>query len=503
MALVETARIRDKAASGVGAGERSRAIRGGGFLVACKWAAQLLSWGGTLGVARLLRPEDFGVIASAGLLLGLCDLFAEAGVGRALVQKDDVTPLDYDRAFTISVALSAACYLALLAGAPSASRWMRAPELTFVLPVMALYVLLVPFKTVPLGIMDRRLELKKQGLMHVVSIALQSSTVLTLAWLGAGYWALAAGALFSRVFECGTLAYFTGWRPRLTADLQGSAALLRYGLWMSGGSLLWYVYSNSDFAVVGRLEGPVVLGVYSLAFQLMSMPMQKVAANINQVAFPVLCRMRNEPERARNWYVRLTALMVAAVLPALLGGALVADDGIPTIFGARWSAAVQPFQVLCVVGLLNVFGASLITLLNALGRPDVNFKYTAVCACVYPAAFALTGRAYGVMGVCYAWVVLYSVGVSLLATLTKRITRLGLRDLIAPQLPALFAGGVMAAAVLAVRHSIGAGASAPARLVASVAAGVVSYSLAFGIAGRNSVIPDIRSLWGELRKRGT
>jgi O-antigen/teichoic acid export membrane protein len=438
-------------------------------------------------------------MAAAAMLLGLSDLFAEAGVGRALVQKKEVTDDDSAGAFTLSLILSAACYAFLLAGTPWAARFWKTPELTAVLPVMGALVLLVPFRTVALGLLDRRLSLRSQGVQHVASSALQAATVLALALRGAGYWALVAGVVLARVFDTLSLALMAAWRPRLTGSLRGSGGLLRFGLWVSGGSFLWYFYSNSDYAVVGRLEGPVVLGYYSLAFQLMTLPVQKVTANINQVAFPVFCRLQSEPERLTRWYLRLTALMIAVVLPTLLGAALVADDGLSSAFGVKWQPAVEPFRVLCVVGLLGVVSSSLVSLVNALGRPDVHFKYTAACALVFPPAFVLAGSRFGLLGVCWAWVFVSALAVSLLVAASRGITGVGLGSLLLAQWPAAQAGSLMALAVLAVRLSLGSSVPTPARLAASIFVGALTYSLALLFTARDTVVADFKTLLREMK----
>ena len=479
---------------------RTHAVRAGGILLVCKWLAQALSWGVTLGVARLLSPGDYGVMAAAGILLGLSDLFAEAGVGRALVQKREVTASDYTQAFTLSLILSLACYGMLLAGTAPAARFLRTPELNGVLPVMGALILLVPFRTVPLGILDRRLELKSQGLVHLISTTLQAGTVLGLAWGGAGYWALVAGAMLGRAFETLSLVYLTGWRPRVGLSVRGARELLRYGAWISGGSLLWYFYSNSDFAVVGRLEGPIVLGYYSLAFQLMSLPVQKVTANLNQVTFPVFCRLQKDPVRVKRWFLRLTVLMISVVLPTLLGAALVARDGMEVVFGAKWLPAVMPFRLLCVVGLISVVAASLISLLNALGRPDINFRYSAACAVVFPISFAIAGTYYGVMGVCTAWVVVYTLAVSLLLIGTRDLTTISLHDLISAQMPVVKAGGVMAICVIAAQSALGSTVPTAARLIAAVAVGVVSFGGCLWVTAQATVIADLKALWNDLRR---
>lgn len=479
-------------------GLRARAIREGSAFIGCKWVAQGLSWMVTLGVARLLVPADYGVMAAAGMVLGLSDLLAEGGVGRALVQRPRAVVSEYAEAFTLSLVLSLGCYACILAGAGPAARFLRTPELTRVLPVMGSLVLLVPFRTVPLGILDRRLDMKAQGIVNVYTTILQASIVLGLAFLGARYWSLVAGAIAGRLFESVSLCALARWRPRVVVPGRGAGEMLRFGLWMSLGGLLWYVYSNSDYAVVGRIAGPAALGYYSLAFQLMSLPAQKVTANINQMIFPVFCRLRDEPARIKDWYLRLSVLTIFLVLPVLLGAALVARDGIETLFGAKWLPAVLPFQLLSGVGVLGVVAASHLSLLNSLGRPDLNFRYTAACAAVFPIGFSIAGEHYGVIGVCLAWLSIYAWAVALLVALTKGITNIKLGEMVLAQWPVARAAALMAVVVLAAQALLGAAPPA-ARLVAAVAAGAAAYAGCLMLTARHTVLADLRIVWRELK----
>src|SRR5262249_38681599 len=158
---------------------------------------------------------------------------------------------------------------------------------------------------------------------------------------------------------------------------------------VSLGSLLWFVYSSSDAAIVGKLAGPIALGYYSLAFQLISLPVQKLTGNVNQVVYPVFCRLQNDPARVRDWYLRLTVLLMFFSMPTLIGMALVAPDAFAVVLGERWVPAVLPFQLLSGAGLLMVLSHSLPPVFNALGRPDINMKYTLVCTLLFPACFII------------------------------------------------------------------------------------------------------------------
>jgi O-antigen/teichoic acid export membrane protein len=263
--------------------------------------------------------------------------------------------------------------------------------------------------------------------------------------------------------------------------------------------LLWFFYSNSDFAIVGKLAGATALGYYALAFQLISLPVQKLTANTNQIVYPVFCRLRHDPVLLRDGYLRLTVMLGFLGMPALAGMALVAEDGFAVVLGPRWASAVLPFQLLSVVGILMVYGASLPPLLNALGRPDINLRYTATCTLIYPAAFLLAATMAGVIGVCIAWLILYPVLIGTLVALTHRLTGVGLGALVWAQRTVVGAVLFMVAVVLAVRWGMADDERVWLRLVVSIAAGVAAYTGVMLALARNTVLADVRGLVRELR----
>jgi O-antigen/teichoic acid export membrane protein len=495
-----------------------RAVRGGAVLLATRLTMQVFVWAVSLLVARLLLPDDYGLMTAGMVFLGLADLLSEGGVGKALVQKRDLQPLDVARAFTFSLLLSLLLYAAIFAVAGPASRYLALPGFTLFLRVLALLVLLVPCRTVAGALLDRDLRLGKQAAVHVVFSAVQSGLVLGLAVAGAGYWALAAGAVVGRVLETALLLMMARWRPALAwpfaRSAQGSSelhGLMRFGMHVSLGSLLWFVYSNSDFAVVGAVLGVTSLGYYALAFQLISLPVQKLTVNVNQAVYPVFCRMQDDPARLRDWFLRLSVLLGFLGMPALVGMALVAPDAFALVLGRRWLPAVLPFQLLSLVGVLMVYSHALPPLLNALGRPDVNLRYTAACTVLFPLAFVVGGWLGGVTGVCLAWLVLYPVLVGLLVGLTRRVTGVGLLALARPQLPLVGAVAFMTVCVLAVRWVLGddhlpgdfpATAWAWLRLLASVVVGGAAYAGVLLTLARRTVLADLLALVRKLRHRG-
>jgi O-antigen/teichoic acid export membrane protein len=479
---------------------RRRAVRGGAVLVGSRLAVQVVSWLVTIQVARLLRPRDYAVTTAGMMVVGLCDLLADSGVGRALVRREPLERDDLDEGFTLSLALSVVLYALVFALAGVPAVLMRTPELAAFLRVVGLSLLLVPLRTVALAVLEHRLEMGRQSVVSVAGNLIQSAVLIATAALGYGYWAFAAVALVGRSFESACLVRLSGWSPRVRRPSGRARGLVAFGLHVTGSGLLWYAYSNADFAVVGRVSGPEALGFYALAFQFISIPVQRLTGGFNQVAYPVFCRLQGDPVRVRSWYLRLASLLALFGAPALVGLALVARDAFELVLGPRWLPAVPPFQVMSLAGVVMVLGASVPPLLNALGRPDLNLRYTFACALIFPAAFLIAAEAAGVLGVCAVWAVVYPVVVFAYIELTRDITGFGASEVLRRLAPVLAANAAMAAAVLAVQAMFPGSAASWSRLSASIAAGATAYAGAVLVVARD-LVDDLRTVLGELRGR--
>ncbi len=482
-------------------GLRRRAVRGGTLLLAARLGAQLFLWTVTLAVARLLGPNDYGMMTAGVLFVGLADMLAEAGVGKALVHKKHLAPADLAQTFTLGLVLAIGLYTTLFVIAGPAAAYREQPGFDTFLRVLALVLFLVPVRSVAGALLERDLALGKQSLVQLGGALAQAALVYSLALAGLGYWALAAGALASRALEAGCILYAAGWWPELAWPGRQAWGVLRYGLHVSGASLLWFAYDNSDFAALDTNCGAIVLGYYAIAFQLMKLPVQKLQSHVNQIMFTVFCKLQEDRARIRDWFLRLTVLLTFAIAPALVGLALVAGDGIPLLLGPQWAAAVLPFQLLCPIGVLMVVSTALHQTFAAVGRPDITLRYNVVCAALYPAGFFVAAWWAGTVGVCLVWLVLTPLLVTVLLWRTRHVTGIGVADVLRAQVPVLAGVAFMTACVLAVQWCLRDDPRPAARLAAAIPTGVAAYTGWMLLTARQTVLADLRGLWYELRGR--
>jgi O-antigen/teichoic acid export membrane protein len=480
---------------------RRRAARGGGVMISAQFGVQVLTWSVTILVMRFLRPADYGVVTAGSILLLLADRLSEIGIGRALVRRPELEPGDADEAFTLSWLLSLAMYGLVLAASVPAGAYFRNPAVPGYLQVAGLMILLTPFRTVGMALIERQLRMERMSVIQVATALVHSGVTLALAVAGYGYWALVGGMLVARGMEAAVLVGSARWRPRLRRLGQTGAYLIRFGIHATGAVIIWHIYSNMDYIILGRVADPVILGYYTLGFTLMTLPVDRLTSACVRVAYPILSRLQHDPRRMWDWYLRLTGIVAFFALPALAGMALVAPDAIPLVLGAKWRPAIPAFQILSLAGGVMAVVNPLTPMLNILNRPDLNWKYALICLVVMAPAFWALGIAYGATGIALTWAVLFPVlGLGRIWAV-RSVTGLGLGTFLAALAPALRGLAVMVPAVLLVRGLVGGAEPSWARLAASVAAGVVSYASAALVLEQATVLNSLRIAVREARGR--
>ncbi|MCI0638806.1 MAG: lipopolysaccharide biosynthesis protein [Gemmataceae bacterium] len=477
---------------------RRRAVRGGVLLIITRLLTQIFVWAGTLLTARYLDPYDFGIMGLGLLLVELADLLAEAGVGKALIQKEKLEPRDLRESFAITCLIAVVLYGLLWFLAEPVAVWYGRPEFPPFLRILALHVLFSPFLAIPLALLDRSLSMGKQSAIHVLAAVIQSATVLGLAIAGWGYWALVVGSLGRRFLEVVAFSLASGWRPIPAMPGKRAIGFLSFGIHISVGTLLWFLYSNVDRGFVAKFSGLIEAGLYTMAFTLVTMPAEKLTGNVNKIAYPTFCRLQQDPERLRDWFLRLLVLIGFLGMPVMVGMALVAEDGLVVVLGEKWRDATLPFQLLSLAGLFKVYSVLFPMLYTAVGRPDINLKFNAACVVLFPLGFFLAGSNWGTIGVCLVWMVLYPVVVAIMISLTRNLAGIGLNDLLRSQARIAAGVAIMAALVLATQWLM-QDADAPLRLCAAVAVGMVSYTGLMWLLCRATVLADVGRLWRELR----
>ncbi|HEY9722091.1 MAG TPA: MOP flippase family protein [Oscillatoriaceae cyanobacterium] len=352
-------------------------------------------------LARLLSPSDFGTVATATLAVGLLSMLNELGLGAALIQRPDLRPGHLNAGFWSNVAVGLALWAGLVASASALAGFFHNAAVAPILAALGASFPVVGLAVVPKALLERALRFKALGLADALAAIANALFAIALALRGAGAWSLVVGTLAGYAVQAIVLYAACRWRPGWRFGRGELAALFGFGASVLGSRLLSYASANVDYLMIGRVLGPGALGAYSLAYKLVTWPMLKISHVTLRVAYPAFARLQEDQPAFRAAYAKLVATLALATFPLLTGLALLAPQLIPLVFGAGWTAAVGPTQVLCLAGLLKALVCSIGTVFMSRGRPDLELKLNLAGLAVLALSVGLGVRS-GILGVAIA-----------------------------------------------------------------------------------------------------
>jgi len=380
-------------------------VGGIAWTAAAKWSSQILTWLCLLIVARLLAPSDFGIVSVAGVYLGLVAIFSEFGFGSAVITLRNLTVEEIAQINTFSAFSGAIGFLVAVALAKPIAWFFRSPELPTVIVVMSTNFLITAFKTVPTSLLQRDLQFKRLSLIDSIAAITQSLCVLLLAWTGSGYWALVLGGVAGAVVSTTLNVTSRPWgfaRPRV----KSISHALNFSWQVLVARISWSLYTDADFLVAGRVLGASTLGAYSVAWNLATLPVEKVTGLVGQVTPAFFSANQADPGGLRRYLLSLTEVVSLVTFPATIGLGLVAPEFVGLTLGKRWSDAVAPLELLAFFGAMRSVSALLGPLLTALRETRFFMWINVTAAVVMPVAFYLGSR-WGPSGIAWGWIAAY------------------------------------------------------------------------------------------------
>ena len=251
-------------------------MRGLAWTGAVKWGSQLLSWLSTIVVARLLIPEDYGLVAMAGVLLGAISLFNEFGLGAAVVALRNITDDQISHIHGLANIFGVVGFLVSCLVAIPTAQFFGAPEVARIMMVMGAGLVLVAMRSVPTAVLEKELRFKFLPFLEGGQSIVATLATLGLAWWGAGYWALVGGGLMGSAAATAVLSVYRPLR-RAWPTVRALQEVVQFSSHVLVSRVSGYIATSSDLFIAGRMLGEAVVGVKFLATTIAYMPMDKVA----------------------------------------------------------------------------------------------------------------------------------------------------------------------------------------------------------------------------------
>ena len=471
-------------------------VRGIAWTGGLKWAGQAVSWVTTVLVARMLSPEDYGLVGMANVYMNLVTMLSEFGLSAAVVTLRSLTEEQLRQINAVSVLLGIGAFALSCVVAWPLGDFFRAPQLPPVVIALSTVFLISGVKIVPNALLQRDLAFRRLAIYDGVQTLVLSACMVAAAAAGFRHWTLVLGSVLSAIVSTALVLSqrpvgFS--RPSLDA-LRDS---LRFGRDLLLQRIAWFAYSDADFVVAGRILGQKALGAYTFAWTLANVPIEKITSMVVAVTPAVFARVQDDHASLRRYLLTISEGIAIITFPATIGMALVARPLVEALLGPQWMVMVWPLRLLAAYAAVRSLTPLVMQVGNITGDSRYGARLNLVAAVALPIAFVIGSR-WGVSGIALAWLLVHPPFLVLpLAVRVFGRIGLGAGAFGRAILPATIATSVMALAVLGIDAAT---ATLPAtlRLLLQIAGGGLAYGVTL-LLGFRRRLSEYRSLWQHLR----
>ncbi len=449
----------------------TRTTRGLVWILAENFGIQAIQLVVSIVLARLLLPEELGLIGMLALFRALALSLLDSGFGWALIQKKDATHLDSCSVFYFNLLVGLLLTILLWAAAPLIARFFDEPLLIPLTCFLALNLIINAFGLVPSALLTKRMDFKALLQVSLVAVGISGAVSIVLAMQGFGVWSLAVQSVLGSLIRVLLIWLLSPWRPSWIFSRASLTAMFPFGSRLLLASLLDASFRDIYQPLIGKLYSATDLGYYMRAETLQASAVQPSGSALGRVLFPALSPIQDDRVRL-NHAVR-KAMNAAAFLhfPLMIGLIAAADALIVVLLTDRWATSIPYFRLFCVAGLVYPLSAINLTVLTATGRSDLFFRLEVAKKLLVLLAIALTYR-WGITALLYGQIMTafaaYALNSHYAASLINYPTSRQMRDIAPFLLMSLVMGGAMVC--------IGGVISSPLpRLLAQSLAGMAVY----------------------------
>lgn len=466
--------------------------KGAVWMVLARGVDRSIGFASTIILARLLLPEDFGLVAMATAIMALLELFTSFGFDVALIRNSAATRKHYDTAWTFNVLFGFLIAVALLLVAGPASEFYDEPRLHPLISFLALGSAIQGFENI--GVVSFRKDLRFRSDFNLTLLKKVCGFAITvpLAYFLRNYWVLVIGSLATRVMGVALTYLVHEYRPRFSLAARGE--LFHFGKWLVLSNAAYLAGTRSADFIIGKLAGAHQLGVFNISYETSNLPTSDLIAPINRAIFPGYARKAHDLDLLRRSYLEVIGLIALIAVPAGMGIAAVAQLLVPLLLGAKWIEAAPVMTILAFYGVFLALKSNNHYVYLAMGQPRLATVLGLIqMALLMPLAIVGSLR-HGAIGAAIGYLCAQAVFTPFSVGLLRHVLRLRMFDLVRVLYRPMIAGGLMYLIVRALVQGWSVDPYSAATLVlptvVCVAVGVGVYCGAVGALWRLAGLPD-------------
>jgi len=461
--------------------------------------AQMVSFVVSVVLARLLLPEDYGVVAIILVFTGIMDIFIDSGFRNALIQKKDADEIDFSTVFFFSIAMGVGLYLLLFLAAPLISYFYERPELIGYMRVLGLTLILGGVNGVQHAYVSKTMQFRRFFFATIGGTVFSAVVGIGMAAAGFGPWALVAQRLINQFCDTVILWYTVKWRPMAAFSLHRLRPLFSYGSKILGSSLISSLTANLSGLLIGKAYSADALAYYNKGQQIPYLLAENLRTSVQSVLFPVLSAEQDDPARIRAILKKTSMMGAYCIFPCMMGLAICARPLVILLYTERWIELVPYLQMWCFIHAFYLVYCANLQVIQALKRSDIFLKLEIIKQVLSLAGLVLA-IPFGVLAIMVMLCIhtVFSLYINLAPN--KKLVGYGFWDQMKDLLPIMLLNLLMGAFVwLAGLLPLGNFS----RLLVQIVVGVVTY-YGFSVLFRIPILMECKSLLRQLfRRSGT
>jgi PST family polysaccharide transporter len=417
-------------------------LKGASWNIFGKLVSQVLSLGTMIILARLLSPQDFGLIAMSYVVRTLANVFVSLGMASAIIQRKTVDDGYLSTAFWASMCAGIIIALIMVCLSPLIAIFFQRSELVAIVCVTSIIFLIGGGSSTHRAILEKAMKFRELAFIDLYGQVAGSLAAIGAALAGMGYWSLVLQEIAANFIRFPLLWRVSHWKPKLVFNKKKFRDLFGFSSYVLFSNMINFFNRNGDNIIIGRFLGAFSLGLYDFAYSLMLKPLQYISATTSKALFPALSEIQGDKKAVCMTYIQMVRVISLITFPMMTGLSIVAPQLISIIYGSKWLPAIPVFQILCFVGLWQSIGTTVGTILLSQGRSDLAFKMTLVVSPFVWMAFYI-GSYWGVVGVAWAYAIISGAWWIISHGIANKLINLSMNEFLKALLPATFGCIVM------------------------------------------------------------
>jgi polysaccharide transporter, PST family len=482
---------------------REKAINGVMWSATQTWGVRLISFVVMVALARLVAPEAFGLVAYATVFISFAQIFVDQGFSDAIVQFAQLSREHLDTAFWISILMGGILTIVSVFASDAIAGLFREPQLGPVLRWLSPIFFLSAMSSVQQAILRRRLAFKVLTIRSLAANLVSGLIAVIMAFKGYGVWSLVAKLLVSALVNAVMLWQVSDWRPGFRMSIGRFRELFVFGFNIVGGNFVDFLSVHSDDFLIGYFLGPVALGFYTLAYNLLIVTTDLLISVPNAVAFPVLSSIQADSAGLKRAFGQVIRLQSIVAFPIFLGLAALSSEVIILLYGAQWMASIPVLQLLMLIGIVRSATYIYSSVFRAAGKPSWRFGILTLTAAMNVIGFVIVVRL-GIVAVAASYVIVSYLLMPIYILMIRNLTGISIRSHLSQYGPTAVSSLAMLSVVLALKLIIGEQVVLPIRLSILVLTGALTYLMTLRLSyppAYKQMVDVAQSAWGGFLSR--